>query len=65
MHRGDLVIVRLLGGERIKRRVWEGLDGGALICTEEAYGEAVASKQEPPTVGFRREFIEPVTSEKV
>lgn len=60
MKRGDVVRVTLLGGQQVERKVWEPLERGALICTSEAYDEALLSGEEPPTVGFRPEFIEPV-----
>jgi hypothetical protein len=54
------VLLVLLGGERVERRVWEPLETGALVCTTEGYAEAVRSGGEPPTLGVRREFIEPL-----
>lgn len=61
MRRGDVILVTLLGGEQVERRVWEPLESGALVCTPQAYERAVSTGQEPPTLGFRREFIDLAT----
>jgi hypothetical protein len=60
MNRGDRVQVILAGGQGVVRRIWQMTNSGALITTEESYLEAERTGQEPPTLGFRREFIKPV-----
>jgi len=60
MERGDLVKVRVYGGDVVVRRVWEDVGPGVLLCTDKAYERAAATGQEPVCVGFPREDIRPV-----
>ncbi len=57
--RGDHVLVRVHGGDVVERIVWEETRSGLAICTEAMYREAMALNLEPPTVGFRWEFVVP------
>ena len=57
MNRGDRVLVRVYGGDTVRRRIWRVTDFGVAICTDARYEEAVRTGEEPLTVGFRREYI--------
>lgn len=57
MDRGAEVTVIVFRGERRRRRVWEDLGPGVLICTEEEYRRAVETGEEPMYVGFPREDV--------
>ena len=62
MKQGDRVRVQLAGGASVVRLIWKPTSTGALICTEESYAKAEKAGGEPPTIGFRREFIQPSES---
>ena len=66
-HRGEVVLVTVFGGDKVERRVWEPLDerwGGAAVCTEERYWDAIESGIEPLIVGFKRGIIEHIIVKK-
>lgn len=63
-NRGDRVLITVYGGDKVERRVWLPLLGSAAICTEEMYQTAQQSGEEPVTVGFRYEWIEPVDAKR-
>lgn len=65
MKRGEIVRVRLYGGEIVLRRVWEDAGSGLLLCTEEAYRHALETGEEPICVGFPRQDVEAVRTAAV
>ena len=44
-------------GVPLKRRVWEDVGPGVLVCSEEEYKRALRLGEEPPTVGFPKQDV--------
>ncbi|HEY6539548.1 MAG TPA: hypothetical protein VKR83_13060 [Ktedonobacteraceae bacterium] len=59
MTRGTQIRVLAYGGKVLLRRVWDDADQGVMICSEEEYQRALATRDEPLCSGFpKRDIIE-------
>jgi hypothetical protein len=63
LSRGTEVIVIAYGGKRLRRRVWEDVGEGVLICTEEEYQRAMREQDEANSSGFPKEDVLEVQSD--
>lgn len=61
---GNLVKVRVYGGEVVTRRVVAVSDERVLICREDEYEAAQREGREPVSVGFRKGDIVSVESQE-
>jgi len=55
--RGMRVIVRDYRGARLERRVWGDSGLGIMLCTEDAYQQAVRYGVEPLAAGFPKDSV--------
>jgi len=62
LSRGTEVTVIAFGGERLRRRVWEDIGEGVLICREEEYQRAIREHDEANCSGFPKEDVVEVHS---
>jgi hypothetical protein len=60
--RGTEVTVVAYGGERLRRRVWQDLGSGVLLCSEREYQRALGVGDEPQYSGFPKEDVVAVHS---
>lgn len=57
LSRGTEITVIAYGGERLRRRVWEDVGEGVLICREEEYQRAIREHDEANCSGFPKEDV--------
>ena len=57
LDRGDEVTVVAYRGERLRRRVWEDVGPGVLLCSETEYHRALQGGAEPQYSGFPKEDV--------
>ncbi len=55
--RGDVVLIRALGGEALRRRVWEIRAGKVMILNPDYYEVAVQTPDEIRPIGFPAEDV--------
>jgi hypothetical protein len=57
MKRGELVRVRVFGGETIDRRVVADKGNYVVVCNEEEYSASIKENREPDGIGFPKEEV--------
>lgn len=57
LDRGDEVTVTAYGGAQLRRRVWEDVGTGVLLCSETEYRRALEIGLEPQYSGFPKEDV--------
>ena len=57
MNRGMEVTVIGFRGVKLRRRVWEDVGAGVLVCAEDDYHRALSTGDEPPCAGFPKQDV--------